>query len=256
MVQPTLQTFRSFKYILPNKIFLRIISTDKNFLLQASLPLTQDNPGSAYRSIQMASFVIDVIFVCSKSIDNYIALFAIATIFLIWKYDPYFANPAGPAARIDGGGGGRGGEGQIREGGGEQMAHVDYRYLGTGALLRQRFRDTLDNVPGRARALPGLGRREGNEEDEADPNAWVVLKGRMVARWRAGLAQLEGSLEWWSREWKGFLLLLGLVVLGSFLFDPDLSESQDELAEITQTIAVAEVLQKSSLFCKSLNVIS
>lgn len=204
----------------------------------------------------MGSFVIDFTFVCSKFIDDYIVLFTIATIILIWKYDPYFANPAGPAARIDDGGRGRGGEGQVREGEGDQMAHVDYRYLGTGALLRQCFQDAMDNVPGRARALPRLGRRERNEEDEADQSVWMLLKGQMVERWRAGLAQLEVPLEWWSREWKGFLLLLGLVVLGSFIFDPDPSESQDELAEITQTIGVAEVPQKPSVVCKSFSMIS
>lgn len=198
---------------------------------------------------------MNIILVCSKFIDDYTVLSAIATVFLIWKFDPYFANPAGPAARIDGGGGGREGEGQEREGEGEQMAHVDYRYSRTGALLRQYFRDVLDNSLGRTRALPGLGRREGNEEGEADRSAWVVLKGRMVESWRAGLAELEAPLEWWSREWKGSVLLLGLVVLGSFLFDPDFSESQDELAEMTETITVAEVPQEPSVFCKSLTLI-
>lgn len=198
---------------------------------------------------------MDIILVCSKIIDKHIVLSAVATIFFIWNYDPYFANPAGPAARIDGGGGGREGDGQEREGEGEQMAHVDYRYLRRGRLLRQYLRDVLDNPPGRARALRGLGRREGNEEGEADPSAWVVLKGRMVERWRAGLAELEVPLEWWSREWKGSVLLLGLVVLGSFVFDPDLSESQDELAEMTETITVAEVPQEPSVFCKSLSLI-
>lgn len=256
MIQPMLPTFHSFKYILPNKTLVRIIPTERIFLLKTSLPLIQNSPGSAYRSIQMASIVMVMISVCSEIIGDYVVLSAVATIFFIWKYDPYFANPAGPAARIDGGGGGREGEGQVREGGGAQMAPVRHRYLGTGALLRQCFRDVLDNSPGRARALPGLGRREGNKEGEADPSAWVVLKGRMVERWRAGLAELEVPLEWWSREWKGSVLLLGLVVLGSFVFDPDLSESQGELAEMTQTITVAEVPQKPSVFCKSLSVIS
>ena len=226
----------------------------------------------------MASFTMVIISFCLEFMRNDPFYLVFVTASFTWIHILYSVNPAGPAARVDGGDGG--GEGhEIAEG--QQGANVNYGYLSTGALLRKCCRDGLDSMPGRARILPtdtlyfvivyllgwgwvfgeeegneAVAGGEGNEEVGEDLSAWVVLKGRMVEGLRVGLAPLEVPLEWWSCNWKGFLLLLGLVTLWSFVFEPDLSEPQDDLAEGNHTIAVVEVPEVVPVHCKPPHMIS
>ena len=69
-------------------------------------------------------------------------------------------------------------------------------------------------------------------------------------------AQVEVQLEWWRRNWKEILLLLGLAVLWSFSFDPDPSEPQHDFVEGDQTIAIVEMPGVVPVHCKPLNMIS
>lgn len=175
----------------------------------------------------MASFIMETIPVRLEFMTNPFFFLTIDIALFIWLCVLYYMNPAGPAAKIHGGGGGV--EGQERDG---------------------RGRDGFDSVFGEGEENDGVGRGEGNEEDEEDPSAWVVLKGQMVEGLRAGLAQSEVPLDWWRREWKGSLLLLGIVILWSLIFDPDLSEPENELAKAQQTIAVLEMPETASVICK------
>ena len=194
----------------------------------------------------------------------------------------YFLDPAGPAARIDEDN--RGGECQERRESREQVEIIDYRNFSTRVLLRQSCRDGLivvlyflelgsvygeeeddeeagevgeeeeDEEAGEEDGNEEAGEGEGNEEVEQDPSQWMVLKGRMVDELRVRHAQLEAPLEWWSRNWKGFLLLLGLAILWSFVFDPDLSEPEDDLAEGNQTIADGKIPEMVPITCKPPNM--
>ena len=192
----------------------------------------------------------------------------------------HFLSPAGPAVRIDEED--RSVRRQERREARAQVKNIDYRTLSTRQLLTQSCRDGLvvvvyllewrwiygeeeedreaeeeeedeeageereDEENGEEEEDEEAGEGEGKEEVEEGPSQWMVLKGRMVDGLRVRHAQLEAPLEWWSRNWKGFLLLLGLAILWSFIFDPD------DWAEGNRAIADVKVMVP--IICKPPNM--